>query len=149
MLNAKEAALVAMRAEESSTRTVGYIDLQLMLGLMCSPGGFDRLLNGPTNHAWIDPWIAYLKTLGVSLIGNSTVQSVELGGPRISRVVLNQSGNTLPITADFYVSALPIEIMTGLVTDAMKSAAPSLANLDKLQTRWMNGIQFYLKRYYF
>ena len=35
--------------------------------------------------------------------------------------------------------------MTGLVTDDLKSAAPSLANLDKLQTRWMNGIQFYLK----
>jgi 15-cis-phytoene desaturase len=35
--------------------------------------------------------------------------------------------------------------MTGLVTNDLKRAAPSLANLDKLQTRWMNGIQFYLK----
>ena len=37
-------SLVAMKAEISSTRTVGYIDLQLMLGLMCSRGGFDRVL---------------------------------------------------------------------------------------------------------
>ena len=138
-------SLVAMKAEISSTRTVGYIDLQLMLGLMCGPGGFDRLLNGPTNQAWIDPWIAYLKTLGVSLIGNSTVQSLELSGRRISTAVVHQGGNTLPVSADFYVSALPVEIMTALVTDAMKSTAPSLANLGKLQTRWMNGIQFYLK----
>jgi uncharacterized protein with NAD-binding domain and iron-sulfur cluster len=138
-------SLVAMKAEISSTRTVGYIDLQLMLGLMCSPGGFDRLLNGPTNEAWIDPWISYLKSLGVNLQGNSAVRSLEVDGGRIARVIIDQEGKPSPITADFYVSALPVEIMTGLVTDEIKSAAPSLAHLDKLQTRWMNGIQFYLK----
>ena len=138
-------SLVAMKAEVSSTRTVGYIDLQLMLGLMCSPGGFDRLLNGPTNAAWIDPWIAYLKTLGVDLQGSSVVRSLELEGGRIGRAIIDQGGKPSPITADFYVSALPVEIMTGLVTDEIKNAAPSLAHLDKLQTRWMNGIQFYLK----
>jgi uncharacterized protein with NAD-binding domain and iron-sulfur cluster len=138
-------SLVAMKAEISSTRTVGYIDLQLMLGLMCSPGGFDRVLNGPTNQAWIDPWIAYLKSLGVNLQGSSTVRSFQLEGRRIAGVSLDQGDVAVPITADFYVSALPVEIMTGLVTDDIKSAAPSLAHLDKLQTRWMNGIQFYLK----
>jgi len=138
-------SLVAMKAEISSTRTVGYIDLQLMLGLMCSPGGFDRLLNGPTNEAWIDPWISYLKTLGVSLQGSSVVRSLELDGRRIGKVIVDQSGTLSSIIADFYVSALPVEIMTGLVTDDIKSSAPSLAHLDKLQTRWMNGIQFYLK----
>ena len=138
-------SLVAMKAEVSSTRTVGYIDLQLMLGLMCSPGGFDRLLNGPTNAAWIDPWISYLKTLGVSLHGNSVVRSLELEDGRVSKVIIDQGGAPSPIPADFFVSALPIEIMTGLMTDDIKSAAPSLAHLDKLQTRWMNGIQFYLK----
>jgi uncharacterized protein with NAD-binding domain and iron-sulfur cluster len=138
-------SLVAMKAEISSTRTVGYIDLQLMLGLMCSPGGFDRVLNGPTNAAWIDPWLNYLQKLGVNLQGNSAVRTLELDGRRISKAIVDQSGTPSPITADFYVSALPLEIMTGLVTDHIKSAAPSLAHLDKLQTRWMNGIQFYLK----
>jgi len=138
-------SLVAMKAEISSTRTVGYIDLQLMQGLMCSPGGFDRVLNGPTNEAWVDPWIAYLKTLGVNLQGSSVVRSIELDGRRVSKVLIDQSGKVSPISADFYVSALPVEIMTGLLTDEIKDAAPSLANLDKLQTRWMNGIQFYLK----
>ena len=138
-------SLVAMKAEISSTRTVGYIDLQLMLGLMCSPGGFDRLLNGPTNEAWIDPWISYLKSRGVTLLGNSVVRSLELEGDRISKVLIDQGGTPSNVAADFYVSALPVEIMTGLVTNEIKSAAPSLAHLDKLQTRWMNGIQFYLK----
>ncbi len=138
-------SLVAMKAEISSTRTVGYIDLQLMLGLMCNGGGFDRLLNGPTNEAWIDPWNAHLKSLGVDLQGNSVVRSIELDGSRIGRVLIDRGGTVSPITADYYVSALPIEIMSGLVTAGIKSAAPSLSNLDKLQTRWMNGIQFYLK----
>jgi uncharacterized protein with NAD-binding domain and iron-sulfur cluster len=138
-------SLVAMKAEISSTRTVGYIDLQLMLGLICSPRGFDRLLNGPTNEAWIHPWIAYLKTLGVNLQGNCTIRSLELDGAKIGKVLFDQGGQPGAITADYYVSALPVEIMTGLVTDAIKSAAPSLAHLDKLSTRWMNGIQFYLK----
>ena len=34
--------------------------------------------------------------------------------------------------------------MSGLVNDALKALAPSLANLTKLTTAWMNGIQFYL-----
>ena len=138
-------SLVAMKAEISGTRTVGYIDLQLMLGLMCSPGGFDRVLNGPTNQAWIDPWLAYLKSLGVSLLGNSQVRSLELEGGRIGKVLVERGGIPTSVTADYYVSALPVEIMTGLVTDDIKSAAPSLAQLAKLETRWMNGIQFYLK----
>jgi 15-cis-phytoene desaturase len=138
-------SLVAMKAEISSTRTVGYIDLQLMLGLMCSPGGFDRVLDGPTSDAWINPWMAHLQALGVKLQGNSVVRSIELDGPRVSKVLIDQDGIVSPITADFYVSALPVEIMTGLVSNDLKKAAPSLANLEKLQTRWMNGIQFYLK----
>jgi len=139
-------SLVAMKAEISSTRTVGYIDLQLLLGLMGSPGGFDRLLNGPTNEAWINPWIDYLKSLGVNLQSNCTVRSIDLDGRRVSKVQIDQGGQASAITADFYVSALPVEIMTGLLSDDLKNAAPSMANLGKLQTRWMNGIQFYLKQ---
>src|SRR5208337_1817091 len=89
-------SLVAMKAEISSTRTVGYIDLQLTLGLMCSPGGFDRLLNGPTNEAWIGPWISYLKSLGVDLQGNSAVRSLELDGGRIARVIIDQERKRSP-----------------------------------------------------
>ncbi len=138
-------SLVAMKAEISSTRTVGYINLQLILGLLCSGEGFDRLLNGPTNDAWIDPWIAHLNALGVKLQGNSAVRSLEFGGGRVARVIIDQAGRTTEVEADWFVSALPVEIMAGLVTDSIKAAAPSLAHLDKLPTRWMNGIQFYLR----
>jgi uncharacterized protein with NAD-binding domain and iron-sulfur cluster len=48
------------------------------------------------------------------------------------------------IAADFYIAALPVEVMAALMTDDLRRAAPLLANLDKLKTRWMNGIQFCL-----
>jgi len=50
------------------------------------------------------------------------------------------------VTADYYVAALPVEVMTSLLTDDLKAAAPSLANIGRLRTAWMNGIQFYLGR---
>ena len=137
-------SLVAMKAEVGSTRTVGYILLQLLFGVLNFGGGFDRLLNGPTNEAWIDPWLVYLKSLGVNLQGGNLVRSIDLDGQRVAKVMVEQPGGVSAVTADYYVSALPIEIMAALMTDDIKKAAPSLANLDKLQTRWMNGIQFYL-----
>src|SRR5260370_10953837 len=36
--------------------------------------------------------------------------------------------------------------MSGLVDDRVKKAAPSLANLDKLYVRWMNGFMLYLRK---
>ncbi len=72
-------SLVAMRAETSSTRTVGYILLQLYFGAFATTGGFDRLLNGPTSDVWIDPWIGHLRTLGVDL-------KIESGHREISSV---------------------------------------------------------------
>ena len=58
-------SLVAMRAEESSTRTVGTTQLQLLFGLISPDQVFDRLLAGPTHDVWIDPWTRYLEKLGV------------------------------------------------------------------------------------
>jgi uncharacterized protein with NAD-binding domain and iron-sulfur cluster len=50
----------------------------------------------------------------------------------------------LDVEADFYIAALPVEVMATLVTDELKAAAPSLANLRQLRTAWMNGMQFFL-----
>lgn len=134
-------SLVAMRAEESSTRTVGYILLQLFYGLMSPDRVFDRLLAGPTNDVWIEPWTRYLEGLGVVFHRNARVASIGTGGGRVTGVRLED--RTL-VSAEYYVAALPVEVMTSLVSDELKSAAPSLAGLGQLKTRWMNGIQFYL-----
>ena len=69
-------SLVAMRAEEGSTRTVGYILLQLLYGIL-SPQGFDRLLSGPTNDVWLTPWVQYLTQQGVAFHSGVTITEIQ------------------------------------------------------------------------
>jgi uncharacterized protein with NAD-binding domain and iron-sulfur cluster len=135
-------SLVAMRAEESSTRTVGVTQLQLLFGLITPGGVFDRLLSGPTSDVWIAPWTEYLQKLGVQFHASSLITQVQTEGRRVTAVTIN--GAT--VTADFYIAAMPVEVMASLVTDDLKRTALSIANLGQLKTRWMNGIQFYLAK---
>jgi uncharacterized protein with NAD-binding domain and iron-sulfur cluster len=136
-------SLVAVRAQEGSTRTVGYTLLQLLFGLL-TYGGFDRLLNGPTNDVWLTPWVTSLRQRGVDLQNGITITGFEVSGNRITSVAAKTEAETRQITADYFISALPAEVMTPLVDSPLKAAAPSLANFAKLRTAWMNGIQFYL-----
>ena len=48
------------------------------------------------------------------------------------------------VEADFYVAALPVEVMRTLLSPELRAAEPRLNGLDRLVTRWMNGILFYL-----
>jgi uncharacterized protein with NAD-binding domain and iron-sulfur cluster len=138
-------SLVAVRAQQGSTRTVGYTFLQLLYGVL-TYGGFDRLLNGPTNDVWLQPWVTYLRSKGVKFSNNTLVKSFAASEAGITSVAAEANGEPLTITADYYISAMPVEAMTPLVDDRLKALAPSLANLDKIYTAWMNGIQFYLKQ---
>jgi len=138
-------SLVAMRAEESSTRTVGRILLQLFYGILVPGRVFDRLLNGPTNDVWIDPWRRHLtERFGVVLETNATVRALNVDGDRLRSVTIDSNGTPEEVTADFYVAAVPVEIMRDLVSTDLARAAPSLGRLGELRTEWMNGIQFYL-----
>jgi 15-cis-phytoene desaturase len=134
-------SLVAVQAQQGSTRTVGYTFLQLLYGLL-TYGGFDRLLNGPTNDVWLQPWTTYLRAKGVTFCNNTLVKSFVASEAGITSVVAERNGEDLTITADYYISAMPVEAVTPLVDNRMKALAPSLANLNKIETAWMNGIQF-------
>jgi 15-cis-phytoene desaturase len=139
-------SMVAMRAEDSSTRTVGRILLQLLYSIVTPGGMFDRLLAGPTNDVWIDPWRRHLtERLGVDLQSNVRLRSFNVAGNRLRSVTVERAGQLEDLTADYYVAAVPIEVMQGLVTPELTQAAPSLSNLGGLRTEWMNGIQFYLR----
>jgi uncharacterized protein with NAD-binding domain and iron-sulfur cluster len=48
--------------------------------------------------------------------------------------------------ADWYVAALPVEVMRLLASEQLTLADPRLARLHRLRTRWMNGIVYYLDR---
>jgi uncharacterized protein with NAD-binding domain and iron-sulfur cluster len=135
---------VAAKAQEMSARSCGYILLQLMMDF--SPGRqMDRVLNGPTNDVWIDPWVQHLHSLGVVRHQEQKVQSIHCRQGRITGVTVTDGTTTRMVKADYYVSALPVEVMHTLTTHAMKTADPSLAFLGSLTTRWMNGIQLYFE----
>lgn len=136
-------SLVAVRAQEASTRTAGTTLAQLLYGLM-SLSGFDRLLNGPTSDVWLTPWVSYLRQQGVHFQRATAVKALNASAAGISSVTVETNLARHEITADYYIAALPVEVMAPLVDEALKSLAPSLANLGMLRTAWMNGIQFYL-----
>lgn len=137
-------SLVAMKAAVASTRTVGDILIQLILSSLTCGGQTDRVLNGPTNDVWINPWIQYLAGQGVSLTLNAEARQIHFNGARVTGVDVSIGGNLHTLVADHYVFAVPVEVMQPLVTPVMAAAAPSLAGLANLHTEWMNGIQFYL-----
>jgi uncharacterized protein with NAD-binding domain and iron-sulfur cluster len=139
-------SLVAAQAKLASTRTIGDIYTQLAFNLAEPEISGDRVLNGPTNDVWIDPWLTYLRRQGVEYHLNARVRSIEMDGGVVRGVMVEQDRSVREVTADYYVAALPIEVMARIVTDQMVRADPGLANIFPLShnTEWMNGIQFYL-----
>jgi uncharacterized protein with NAD-binding domain and iron-sulfur cluster len=139
-------SLVAAKAREISARTGGYILLQLLFDLSRPGGAADRVLNGPTNDVWIDPWLAHLGALGVEYRTEHQVQAIHFGAGRVSGVTVVAHGKVFEDSADYYVAAVPVEVMRLLASDELKEAEPRLAGLHRLRTRWMNGVMFYLDR---
>jgi len=138
--------LVAARAREISARTGGLIMCQLLFDLTRAGGRADRVLDAPTSEAWIDPWLAHLRALGVVLRGDCEVAGIDCDGRRITGVTVQGAGGASAVVADHYVAALPVERLRLLLSPALRAAEPRLAALPRLVVRWMNGAMFYLDR---
>jgi uncharacterized protein with NAD-binding domain and iron-sulfur cluster len=138
--------LVAARAREMSARTGGYILLQLLFDLAKPDGQVDRVLNGPTSDVWIDPWLAHLRHNGVDFRSGHQVQAIHCRGARVTGVTVVAAGQPSRHEADWYIAALPVEVMRLLASEELMLAEPRLARLHRLRTRWMNGIVYYLDR---
>jgi geranylgeranyl pyrophosphate synthase/uncharacterized protein with NAD-binding domain and iron-sulfur cluster len=142
-------SLVAAKARKASARTIGDIFVQLIL-TMINPtaGSTDRVLDGPTNLVWIDPWLAYLKSRGVQYVKGAQIEEILCQNGRITGVAVSQQGKRAVATGDYYIAALPVERIAPLVGPGMLAADPTLMNLSELaaNVEWMNGVQFYLHR---
>ncbi|MFF8262445.1 FAD-dependent oxidoreductase [Streptomyces virginiae] len=139
--------IVATKAEEASTRTVGTLGEAFVFNLLGrgADGPPDRILNLPTNEAWIDPWEAHLRSLGVEFRIGWTVREVQYADGRVSGVAVEgPDGARQTATADHYVSALPVEHARRTWSAGLRAADPMLGRCDRLRTDWMTGIQFYL-----
>ena len=135
-------SLVAVRPEAGSARTIGRIYLQLLFGQLDPGTPAERLLDGPTSETWIRPWTTHLREQGVDLRTRTPVTAVESDGRRVTGVVAGGER----VTADYYVAALPVEAVRDLLTPRLCRAAPSLRGVERIETAWMNGVQFYLDR---
>ncbi|MFC4407456.1 hydroxysqualene dehydroxylase [Haloarchaeobius iranensis] len=141
-------SLVAMRPQVSSTRTIGRIYLQMLRGLFDPELPADRLLDGPTNEAWIDPWVDHLRRRGVDLVPNAAVTAVDADGERVTGATVRHDGpdgDAERVEADHYVLAVPAPAVDDLLTPELERAAPSLSGVRNLDHGWMNGVQFYLR----
>jgi geranylgeranyl pyrophosphate synthase/uncharacterized protein with NAD-binding domain and iron-sulfur cluster len=142
-------SLVASKARRASTRTIGDIFVQLMLTVLDPTGGStDRVLDGPTNLVWINPWLTHLKSRGVQYHNKSEVDEILCDKGRITGVVVSYAGKRNVVQGDHYIAALPLERIAALVNSGPLSTVPALANLQTLapNIEWMNGVQFYLHR---
>jgi len=141
-------SLVACKAHTASTRTGGAIFLQLIY-LMMDAGSqhTDRVLNAPTNEAWLNPWLAHLKKAGVRYMHGATVTELMVDAGKVSGVrYTDANGNLHVVRGDYYVLAVPVERAASLVNSSLLALDPGLGNIIRLapNVEWMNGIQFYL-----
>src|SRR3954465_11333550 len=134
--------LAAAKGPEMGAPTGGSILLQLLFDLTRAGGRADRVLDGPTSDVWIDPWVAHLEGLGVEIRRGMPVEGIQSAAGRITGATVGGAA----VTADHYVAAVPVEIMRTLAGPGLRAAEPRLARLDRLVTRWMNGVMFYLER---
>src|SRR5206468_2172522 len=102
----------------ANTRTIGDIGIQLALN-MSGPGECaDRILNGPTSTVWLDPWLKHIQSMGVDYRFDARVGGIQFDEKKgtITGVTVLENGVTSTVHADYYISALPVEIFDRLLT---------------------------------
>jgi uncharacterized protein with NAD-binding domain and iron-sulfur cluster len=157
-------SLVAMRPDKASALTVGTMLVQILFNIIEGKKA-DRVLNAPTNEAWIDPWVAQLKqNPNVKIFNSHVVTEISYDSitNRVTGIKVNDTVNgttqSLGSPLDYFLSALPIDVvqMPALFPTAFKRAAglsrPPAGGVgpddgvDRLETEWMTGVLFYMNR---
>ena len=139
--------LLAAKADRVSTRTAGLLWEAFLLNMTgrSTTEPFDRVLDAPTNEAWIDPWVRHLRSLGVRFRLESTVERFALAGERIGSARVRSRRGREWVEADWFVCALPVERARRLFSAAVERRDPALGRTRRLVTDWMNGMQIYMR----
>jgi hypothetical protein len=90
----------------------------------------------PINLAWFNHWEKYLQSLDVNILKSTSITDIHVQNENVIGVTTD-SGATL--TADYYISALPVESIADLVRKT-----PSLLSLQNLIPLAKNGRQVQL-----
>lgn len=144
-LRAVPRTMVAMDPQRGSARTLGSISMQLVLDYASTGVTNDRTMGGPSTEMWFEPWIAHLGTLGVRLHDNVGVAALDNADRLITGVTLRDGSK---VRADFYVLAVPLDVVPAFITPELGAVDRSLerlrtADIDGLVS-WMVGMQFFL-----
>ena len=142
-------SLVAAKETVASTRTIGNMAEAFVMNFQMrgNDGAPDRVLNAPTNEAWIDPWVKLLRGLGVRFRVGQSVEALTMRRGRVDTArVRDRRGRRREVEADWFVCAMPAERVRRLWSRRVLAVAPELEQMRELQVDWMNGIQFYLRR---
>jgi hypothetical protein len=139
----------ASKAELTSAKYVGWLledwFLYPLLGRGTN-GGVLRVLDAPTDEAFIGPWIAHLQALGARLrLHRELTRWYVHNGRIVGAQIRTPQGKHEHVNANYFVCALPVERARRLWNREVLAADPSLARMNNLQTAWMNGIMFYLR----
>src|SRR5688572_20775287 len=65
--------MVAAKAEQVSAYTIGRLGIRTLVDTLST---LDRVLKGPTSEVWIDPWVAYLESKGVTFHKETEIHSI-------------------------------------------------------------------------
>src|SRR5262249_37793064 len=124
-------SLVASQPQKASARTVGQVFFRLLFGFTEPGVSSDRLLDGPTNDVWINPWLKYLTedvvklfpdTIALDYHDQAKVTAINCQNKRITSATIEEKGVVKDVTADYYIAALPVEVMAKFVTQSMIDA---------------------------
>jgi uncharacterized protein with NAD-binding domain and iron-sulfur cluster len=141
--------LAAAKPQEMSVNSTGLVGESFAYSWFGNrpDGPVDRVLNAPTNEAWIGPWVRHLRRLGVRFHVGHTATGFRLHRGRIAAAkVRDRHGRTREVEADWFVSAMPVERARHVFDQPILRADPRLRALRRIRTDWMNGVIFHLDR---
>ena len=141
-------SLVAAKERLASTRTIGNMGEAFVMNIMGrgNDGALDRVLDAPTNEAWINPWVRHLKALGVRFELGQKVTALEMRGGEVEAAsAVDGGGRRRRIDADWFVCAMPAERARRLWSRSVLGGDPALELMDELFVDWMVGIQYFLR----
>ncbi|MEU8775484.1 FAD-dependent oxidoreductase [Streptomyces sp. NPDC048606] len=140
--------LVAAKAEVASVESIGRTQMEFWSGLLggADHAEADRVLDAPTTEAWIGPWAHHLLGLGVRfLVGHRVTRLLTARGAVRAAAVRTPSGALREIEADWFVCAVPAEAAVRTLGPEVCELDESLTDIDRLETDWMSGVQFFLR----
>ncbi|MFG3039466.1 FAD-dependent oxidoreductase [Streptomyces sp. NPDC048330] len=141
-------SLVAAKAERAGVPSIARTQVEFWSGLLGASGyaESDRVLDAPTTEAWIGPWASHLVRLGVRFLTGHRVIRLRTAGGRVRAAAVRlPSGAVHEIEADWFVCAVPAEAAVRTLGPEVCDLDESLTDIDRLETDWMTGIQFFLR----